>query len=73
MQFTINILIFILGFYIAIIVESKPKHVRSTLNDLFRKLRYITNAVRPGAPRKEAIVAGQERLVQLNDVGLWTK
>ncbi len=74
MQFTIDVLIFLLGVSIAVIVDLKPKHGWSLLEDVLKELRSITNAcIATRAPRKDGKAESEQRLLPLDDVELLTK
>lgn len=73
MQFSVDVLIVFLGFSIAFILESKPKHVWHILEQLLRKLCLFNNVVGTRAPLGDKIVEGQEWLVSRDDVELLTK
>jgi len=50
MQLAINVIIFVLGFLFAGIVGTKPKETRTAFDGLFKNLRFVLDAFRPGAP-----------------------
>lgn len=73
MRFAIDVLIFILGFSIAVIVESKPNHARSVLEDLLGKIRYITSAFRTRNSCRDIIDESPERQVRFDETEMLTK
>lgn len=73
MQFTIDVLIFLLGVSIAVIVDLKPKHGWSSLEDVFKELRSITSAGITRVLRRDKKAESQQCLLPHDDAELLTK
>jgi len=75
MQLAINVIVFVLGFFFAGIIGTKPKETRATFDNLLTKLRFVLDAFRPGAPPTALKVAKyeEEQLAQQDGPELLTK
>lgn len=73
MQLAIDILIFILGFCIAVIAGTKPKEINAILNELSRRLQSLRSIIGSYAPRKEATIETQDELIPEDEAALLTK
>ncbi|KAL6714784.1 hypothetical protein ACLMJK_007044 [Lecanora helva] len=72
MQLTLNVLIFALGFFIAGIIRFKTKETHAALDDLVKKLRYVTNAFVSKGPTKLEPSNEKSREVPISEGDLLT-
>lgn len=73
MQLAIDILVFALGFCIAVIAGTRPKEIHPILDELSRRLRSLRESLRPDSHLKESKVKAQHEQLPEDEGILLTK